>query len=93
MINKLFALILFLIMSPIFLFVGILVYLSDGFPIIHRQTRVGYNNKEFDFFKLSSKNLIIHTLGDLTYGELLVKELKKDCIKLLPLKAQLLPEK
>ena len=49
--------------------------------------------KEFDFFKLSSKNLIIHTPGDLTYGELLVKELKKDCINLLPLKAQLLPEK
>ena len=33
--------------------------------------------KVFDFFKLSSKNLIIHTPGDLTYGELLVKELKK----------------
>ena len=49
--------------------------------------------KEFDFFKLSSKNLIIHTPGDLTYGELLVKELKKDFINLLPLKAQLLPEK
>ena len=49
--------------------------------------------KEFDFSKLSSKNLIIHTPGDLTYGELLVKELKKDCINLLPLKAQLLPEK
>ena len=49
--------------------------------------------KEFDFFKLSSKNLIIHTPGDFTYGELLIKELKKDCINLLPLKAQLLPEK
>ena len=49
--------------------------------------------KEFDFLKLSSKNLIINTLGDLTYGELLFKELKKDCINLLPLKGQLLPEK
>ena len=49
--------------------------------------------KEFDFLKLSSKNLIINALGDLTYGELLVNELKKDCINLLPLKAQLLPEK
>ena len=49
--------------------------------------------KEFDFLKLSSKNLIINALGDLTYGELLVKELKKDCINLLPLKARLLPEK
>ena len=33
--------------------------------------------KEFDFFKLRSKNLTIHTPGNLTYGELLVKELKK----------------
>ena len=49
--------------------------------------------KEFDFFKLSSKDLIINVLGKLTYGELLVKELKKDCINLLPLKSQLLPEK
>ena len=49
--------------------------------------------KEFDFLKLSSKNLIINALGNLTYGELLVKELKKDCINLLPLKSQLLPEK
>lgn len=49
--------------------------------------------KEFDFLKLSSKNLIINALGNLTYEELLVKELKKDCINLLPLKSQLLPEK
>ena len=49
--------------------------------------------KEFDFLKLSSKNLSINSLGDLTYGELLIKELKKDSINLLPLKAQLLPEK
>jgi len=49
--------------------------------------------KEFDFLKLSSKNLIINALGDLTYGELLVKELKKNSINLLPSKAQLLPEK
>ena len=49
--------------------------------------------KEFDFLKLSSKNLSINALGELTYGELLIKELKKDSINLLPLKAQLLPEK
>ena len=49
--------------------------------------------KEFDFLKLSSKNLIINALSDLTCGELLVNELKKDCINLLPLKAKLLPEK
>ena len=49
--------------------------------------------KEFGFLKLSSKDLIIKAAGYLTYGEFLVKEPKKDCINLLPLKAQLLPEK
>ena len=37
--------------------------------------------------------MIINALGYLTYDEPLVKELKKDCINLLPLKAQLLPKK
>ncbi len=49
--------------------------------------------KKFDFFKLSSKNLSIFALGELTYGELLVKELKNCSINLLPVKAQLLPKK
>ncbi len=49
--------------------------------------------KEFDFLKLSSKDLIINALGKLTFGELLVRELKKDSINSLPLKAQLLPKK
>ncbi len=49
--------------------------------------------KVFDFLKLSSKNLAINAIDNLTYGELLVKELKKDFLNLLPLKAQLLPEK
>ena len=33
--------------------------------------------KELDFLKVSSKNLSINALGDLTYGELFIKELKK----------------
>ena len=49
--------------------------------------------KEFVFFKLSSKDLIVNTLGNLTYGELLVKEPKKDCINSLPLRSHLLTEK
>ena len=51
MINKLIAIILFIIMSPVFLFISILICISDGFPIIHLQKRIGYNNKEFNFFK------------------------------------------
>ena len=51
MINKLLATILFLIFSPIFLLVGIFIFICDGFPIIHRQRRIGFKNKEFNFFK------------------------------------------
>ena len=51
MINRFLAIILFLITSPIFLFIGILVYISDGFPIIFISKRVGLNNKTFKFFK------------------------------------------
>ena len=49
--------------------------------------------KEFYFLKLSTKDLIINPLGNLTYGEFLVKKLKKDFINLLPLLEQLLPKK
>ena len=49
--------------------------------------------KEFDVFRLSSKNHNIRTLGKLIYGELLIKEIKKGSINLLPVKAQLLPKK
>ena len=51
MINKLLATILFLIFSPIFLLVGIFILFCDGFPIIHRQKRIGLKNEEFNFFK------------------------------------------
>ena len=51
MINRLLAIILFLIFSPIFLLVGIFILFCDGFPIIHRQKRIGLKNKEFNFFK------------------------------------------
>ena len=51
MINKLVAIILFLILLPVFLLISILICISDGFPIIHLQRRIGHNNKEFDFFK------------------------------------------
>ena len=51
MINKLVAIILFFIISPVFLFISFLICMSDGFSIIHLQKRIGHNNKEFNFFK------------------------------------------
>ena len=45
------ALILF---WPLFLLVGLAVYLEDGRPIFYTQTRVGINGREFLFFKFRS---------------------------------------
>jgi O-antigen biosynthesis protein WbqP len=54
MINKILALILFLIISPIMLFISILIFIEDGFPIFFTQRRVGYNYTFFNIYKFRS---------------------------------------
>jgi O-antigen biosynthesis protein WbqP len=49
MLNRLFAIILLLILMPIFLVVGFLIIVEDGFPIFFTQKRVG---KEYSFFQI-----------------------------------------
>jgi O-antigen biosynthesis protein WbqP len=49
MLNRLSALILFILFSPIFLFVSILIFIEDGFPVFFTQKRVGIN---YTFFKI-----------------------------------------
>ena len=49
MINRIFALILLIFLSPIFFFVAILIIIEDGLPILFTQKRVGIN---FTFFKI-----------------------------------------
>ncbi len=45
---SLFALI---ILSPLFLFVSLIILISDGKPILFRQKRVGRNNELFTIYK------------------------------------------
>ncbi len=69
MLNRLFALLLLVVFSPIFLFVGLLILLEDGLPFFFRQKRVG---KDFTFFwiykfrsmKKNTPNVATHLLGD-----------------------------
>ena len=51
MFNRIVALFLLVILSPIFLIVGLLIYLQDGFPVFFKQKRVGVNYSFFNIYK------------------------------------------
>jgi len=52
--NRLFALILLIILSPIFLLVEFFILIEDGFPIFFIQKRVGINYSFFHIYKFRS---------------------------------------
>jgi len=54
MINRLFALLLLLLLSPIFFFVSFAIFIEDGFPVFFTQKRVGVNYTFFYIYKLRS---------------------------------------
>ena len=54
MLNRLFALILLLILSPLFLLVAISIFIEDGMPIFFKQKRVGINYTYFNIYKFRS---------------------------------------
>lgn len=51
MFNRIAALFLLVILSPIFLIVGLLIFLQDGFPVFFKQKRVGVNYSFFYIYK------------------------------------------
>ena len=51
MLNRIIALCLLIILSPIFLLVGLLIFLQDGLPIFFKQKRVGVNYTFFHIYK------------------------------------------
>lgn len=48
------SLIAVLLLSPLLMVVGVVIYATDRGAIIYRQTRVGLNGKEFGIFKFRS---------------------------------------
>ena len=54
MINKLLALFFLILFIPIFLIIGILILIEDGYPIIYYQKRVGINYTFFNIYKFRS---------------------------------------
>jgi O-antigen biosynthesis protein WbqP len=51
MLNRIAALFLLIILSPIFLIVGLLIFLQDGLPVFFKQKRVGVNYSFFYIYK------------------------------------------
>ncbi len=54
MLNRLLALILLLILSPVFLGVALTIFIEDGSPIFFKQKRVGINYSFFNIYKFRS---------------------------------------
>ncbi len=54
MLNRLSALILIILFSPIFIFVAIAIILEDGLPVLFTQKRVGINYTFFKIYKFRS---------------------------------------
>ncbi len=54
MINRLLALFLIILFSPIFLIVSLFIIVEDGFPVLFSQKRVGINYTFFSIYKFRS---------------------------------------
>ena len=54
MLNRLFAFFIFALLLPIFLLIGISIFLEDGLPVFFKQKRVGVNYTFFQIYKFRS---------------------------------------
>ena len=54
MFNRLFAFLVLIILSPIFLAVALAIFIEDGSPIFFKQKRVGINYTFFNIYKFRS---------------------------------------
>jgi O-antigen biosynthesis protein WbqP len=51
MINRVFAVLLFILLIPLFLVISFIILFEDGFPVLLIQKRAGLNNKPFFIYK------------------------------------------
>jgi O-antigen biosynthesis protein WbqP len=67
MFNKLFAIVLLVLFSPIFLIVGVCILLEDGLPVFFQQKRIGVDYTFFQIYKFrtmkkNTPNVATHLL-------------------------------
>ena len=51
MISRIIGLFLFILLSPFFLIVALIIFIDDGLPAFYKQKRIGKNNAKFTVFK------------------------------------------
>jgi len=51
MISRIIGLLLFILLSPLFLIFSLIIYLIDGSPVFYRQKRIGISNSIFRVYK------------------------------------------
>ena len=54
MLNRILSLIMLILLFPIFLIVGMVIFFEDGFPVFFKQNRVGINYSFFNIYKFRS---------------------------------------
>ena len=54
MLNRFFAILILLVLSPLFLLVAISILIEDGSPLLFKQKRVGINYTFFNIYKFRS---------------------------------------
>lgn len=63
--DKIVSILLLILLSPVFLVLGILIKLEDGGPVFYRQERVTTNGKIFKIFKFRTMVMNADKLGSL----------------------------
>jgi O-antigen biosynthesis protein WbqP len=69
MLNRLFAILLILLLSPIFIILMLTILIEDGFPVFFTQKRIGINYSFFKIYKFRSMkkntpNVATHLLNN-----------------------------
>jgi O-antigen biosynthesis protein WbqP len=69
MVNRIIALVILFLLSPIFVLVGLLIFIQDGLPVFFKQKRVGVNYSFFYIYKFrtmkkNTPNLATHLLAN-----------------------------
>jgi O-antigen biosynthesis protein WbqP len=54
MLNRIFSLFIFILLSPIFLIISFAILIEDGYPFLFTQKRVGINYTFFNIYKFRS---------------------------------------